>query len=437
MTAVSEAAIMRKVAWRLVPFLCLGYFLAALDRFNVSMAALTMNDAIGLSPTAYGLGAGAFFWSYALFQFPANLTLSKVGARIWLTCVMFVWGLCTMLTAFVHDEKTFVIARFALGVAEAGYFPGVAYFMTCWFPGRFRGRMMGIFYAAGFSAGVFGGPLGAALLKLDQWLGLQGWQFIFLIEGLPAVMLAMYGPFVLVNRPAQAKWLEPAEQTYLQQRLDAEAAAKGGATKNLWASLVSPQILMLTATCICIAYGVYALSFFLPLMVHSLGFSTTMTGWLLVLPNICGVGAMIVVSRNSDRTGERVWHVVVPLVLGSIGCITAAMVFHNVYLAMASLSLAMLGIMSCQPIFWSLPTSYLGPAAAAGGIAFINAVGNVSGYAAPQLTGLLHDRTGGYGASLLLTGAITLTGAMIILASGIRKHVAASNMAGEARVMTH
>jgi ACS family tartrate transporter-like MFS transporter len=437
MTAVSESDLLRKVAWRLVPFLSLGYLLAALDRFNVSIAALTMNESIGLSATAYGLGAGAFFWSYALFQFPSNLVLMRVGARLWLTCVMFVWGLCTMLTAFVHDETTFVIARFALGLAEAGYFPGAAYFMTCWFPGRYRGRMMGVFFAAGASASVIGGPMGGLLLQLDQWLGLQGWQFVFLVEGLPAVMLAACGPFVLVNRPAQARWLTPAEQTYLQQQLDAEAATKGGASMNLWASLVSPQVLMLALTCICLAYGVYSLGFFLPLMVRSLGFSNTMTAWLQVLPNICAVGAMIVLSRSSDRTGERVWHAVTPFVLGAIGCIAAAMLFHNVTLAVAALCLAALGVISAQPMFWNLPTAYLSPAAAAGGIAFINSMANISGYVAPQVTGLLRDKTGGYEAPLLLAGAVMLVGAGIILGSGIRKHITASTTGAEARVMTH
>ncbi len=423
MIASPEAAIMRKVAWRLVPFLSFGYLINALDRLNVSMAALTMNKAIGLSATAYGLGAGAFFWSYVLFQFPANLVLGRLGARAWLSIIMAVWGLCTVATAFVTGEISFIVARFALGVAEAGFFPGVAYFMTCWFPAQFRGQMMGIFYAAGAFAGVVGAPLGSSLLQLDGWLGLQGWQFVFLMEGLPAILLAIYGPFALTNRPALATWLSPGERTWLQERLDTEAAAKSGATKGLRASLVSPQIVMLTIAYMLIGYGVYSLAFFLPLIVKSLGASNTAVGWILVAPNLCGSVGMILLSRSSDRTGERVWHTVVPVLMAGFGAIAAAMLLGNIYLAMAAFCVAMFGIASCLPVFWNLPTAYLGAGAAAGGIAFINAVCNLSGYVAPLVTGMLRDLTGGYRVPLLVTGTVVLLAAVAILASGIRKHV--------------
>ncbi len=436
-TAVSEAAILRKAAWRLVPFLCLGYLINALDRLNVSMAALTMNKSIGLSATAYGMGAGAFFWSYVLFQFPANLVLSRLGARMWITIIMAVWGLCTAATAFVTGETSFVVARFALGIAEAGFFPGVAYFMTCWFPASFRGRMMGLFYAAGAFAGVLGAPLGGYLLQLDGWLGLQGWQFVFLVEGIPAVLLAIWGPFALTDRPAVARWLSPGERTWLQQRLDDEAAAKTGASKGLWASLISPQIIMLTLAYMLIGYGVYAFAFFLPLIIKSLGLSNTAVGWVLVLPNICGTIGMILFSRSSDRTGERVWHTIVPVMLAGLGAIAAAMLLDNVYFAMAAFCLAIFGIASCLPVFWNLPTAYLGAGAAAGGIAFINSVCNVSGYVAPQVTGLLRDATGGYKVPLLVTGALVLLAAVAILASGIRKHVGRGTPALEPGAVLH
>jgi ACS family tartrate transporter-like MFS transporter len=188
-----ESAVMRKVAWRLIPFLSIGYMINALGRFNVSMAALTMNKDLGLSASAYGFGAGAFFWTYILFQFPANLALARIGARVWISIIMTVWGICSASTALVTGETSFVAVRFLLGIAEAGFFPGVAYFMTCWFPASYRGRMMGIFYAAGAFAGVIGGPLGASLLKLNGTLGIAGWQWIFLVEGVPAVLLASYG----------------------------------------------------------------------------------------------------------------------------------------------------------------------------------------------------------------------------------------------------
>jgi ACS family tartrate transporter-like MFS transporter len=372
-----------------------------------------------------------------LFQLPANLMLSRLGARAWLSTVMAVWGLCTVATAFVTGEVSFVVARFALGVAEAGFLPGVAYFMTCWFPGHFRGRMMGIFFAAGAFASVIGAPLGSALLQLDGWLGLQGWQFVFLVEGLPAVLLAIYGPFALTDRPSLATWLLPDERTYLQHQLDAEAAAKTGANKGLWASLISPQIAMLMLAYFFIGYGVYALAFFLPLIVKSLGVSTSMVGWLLVLPNLCGSVGMILVSRRSDRTRERVWHTIVPVVLAGVGTIAAALLLDNIYLAMAAFCLSIFGIASCLPVFWNLPTAYLGAGAAAGGIAFINSFGNIAGYVAPQITGLLRDSTGGYQASLLLTGTLLLLAGVAILASGIRRHVLSGTPALEQGTVLH
>ncbi len=418
-----ESAVMRKVAWRLIPFLSIGYMINALDRFNVSMAALTMNKALGLSASAYGLAAGAFFWSYVLFQFPANLMLNRVGARLWLSLVILVWGLCSTATAFVTGETSFVLARFMLGVAEAGFFPGVAYFLTCWFPARHRGRMMGIFYAFGAFAGVLGAPLGANLLKLDGWLGFQGWQWVFLVEGTPAVILAFFGLIALRDRPLDAHFLEPQERAWLQQRLDTEAAAKSGASKSLLRSLASPEIIMLTIAYFLIGYGVYALAFFLPLIVKTLGLSNTEIGYVLMLPSLCGVVGMIVVSRSSDRTGERVWHTVIPVALAGTGAMAAGLLLGNIYLAMAAFCLAMFGIASCLPVFWNLPTAYLGAGAAAGGIAFINSICNISGYVAPQMTGLLRDATGGYMVPLLVTGALVMVGAVLILASGIRKHV--------------
>jgi ACS family tartrate transporter-like MFS transporter len=423
MTLGFESAVMRKVAWRLIPFLSIGYMINALDRFNVSMAALTMNKDLGLSASAYGFGAGAFFWTYILFQFPANLMLARIGARVWISTIMIAWGLCSAGTAFITGETSFVAVRFLLGIAEAGFFPGVAYFMTCWFPARFRGRMMGIFFAAGAFSGVAGGPLGANLLKLNGVLGLAGWQWIFLVEGIPAMLLAIYGFATLCNRPIEAMWLTAEQRTWLQQRLDTEAASKTGHGKGLLRSMASPQLLMLTLACICISYGVYALAFFLPLIVKSLGLSNTAIGYVLVLPNICGVIGMILFSRNSDRTGERVWHVVVPVVLAGLGTGAAGLLLGNIYLTMAAICVAMFGIASCLPVFWNLPTAYLGASAAAGGIALINSVGNISGYAAPQITGLLRDSTGGYMVPLLVTGAVVLSGAGLILASGIRKHI--------------
>jgi MFS transporter, ACS family, tartrate transporter len=423
MTIDLENALMRKVAWRLIPFLSIGYMINALDRFNVSMAALTMNKDLGLSASAYGFGAGAFFWTYILFQFPANLMLAKIGARVWISIIMAMWGLCSACTALVTGETSFVAVRFLLGIAEAGFFPGVAYFMTCWFPARHRGQMMGIFFAAGAFSGVLGGPLGAGLLKLNGTFGIAGWQWIFLMEGVPAVLLAFYGFATLCNRPIQATWLTAEQRSWLQQRLDAEAVAKSGHSVGLLRSLASPQMVILTLAYLFIAYGVYAMAFFLPLIVKSLGLSNTAIGYVLVLPNLCGSIGMILCSRSSDRTGERVWHVVLPTALAGLGATAAGLLLGNIYLTVFAFCVATLGVASCLPVFWNLPTAYLGAGAAAGGIAVINSVGNVAGYVAPQITGLLRDATGGYAVPMLVAGAVMLCAAALILVSGIRRHI--------------
>lgn len=428
MTRSFEDGVMRKVAWRLVPIFSLGYMINALDRFNVSMAALTMNKALGLSATAYGLGAGAFFWSYVLFQFPANMILSRIGARIWISLIMVTWGVSSAGTAFVTGETSFVVVRFLLGLAEAGFFPGVAYFMTCWFPALYRGRMMGIFYAFGAASGIIGGPLGGNLLKLDGMFGVAGWQWIFLVEAAPAILLALYAFVTLCNHPVEASWLRSDERSWLQGRLDAEAAAKPGHGHGILKSIANPPMIILTIAYTLIAYGVYAMAFFLPLIVKTMGLSDLAIGYWLVVPNLCGTIGMIVVSRNSDRSGERVWHVVLPVVLAGLGAMGAGIVLGNVILTIAAFSIATFGIASSLPVFWNLPTAYLGAGAAAGGIALVNSVGNIAGYVAPQVTGLLRDTSGGYTIPMMVTGGMVLTAAVLILVSGIQRYVERSRV---------
>jgi MFS family permease len=283
--------------------------------------------------------------------------------------------------------------------------------------------MMGIFYCFGALSGVVGGPLGGTLLKLNGTLGIAGWQWIFLAEGLPAILLSIYGFITLCNRPIEARWLAQEERTWLQRELDQEAVAKSGHGVGVLRSIFRPEILALTVAYCFMAYGVYAMAFFLPLIVKSLGLSNTTIGYVLVLPNICGSVGMILFSRSSDRTGERVWHVVLPVALAGVGAVAAGLLLGNVYLTIAAFCVATFGIASSLPVFWNLPTAYLGAGAAAGGIAFINSVGNISGYVAPQVTGLLRDATGGYLVPMVVTGGVVLAGAGLILVSGIRKHI--------------
>jgi ACS family tartrate transporter-like MFS transporter len=413
-----EATVMRKVAWRLVPFLSLAYMINALDRFNVSIAALTMNKELGLSATTYGLAAGAFFWSYVLFQLPASVILTRVGARRWLGVTMIVWGACSAGTAFVTDATSFVAMRFLLGIAESGFFPGVAWFMTRWFPSRHRGRAMGIFYAFGASASVIGGPVSGNILLLHGWHGLSGWQWVFLLEGIPACLLAVLCPILMRDRPEDAAWLDRNEQAWLRRSLDAESSQFSSQTLGLIRALASPMIITLIGGYLLISFGVYAKNFFLPLMIKTMGYSDQTVGYLSALPSLAGVVGMIVFSRSSDRTGERVWHVALPCLLASAGLLGAGLTLAlNPVLAMACFCLAGFGISASLPTFWNLPTAWLGPAAAAGGIAVINSIGNISGYVAPQLVGVLRDATGSYEIPMVVASLSMLAAAVCILLS--------------------
>jgi MFS transporter, ACS family, tartrate transporter len=410
-----ELQTMRKVAWRLVPLVSLAYLINVLDRFNISFAALTMNKALGLSATAYGLGAGAFFWSYVLFQVPANMILGRVGARRWIMVIMFFWGVCSAGGALITDATSFVIVRFLLGIAEAGFFPGVAYFMTRWFPSRHRGKAMGVFYATGASAGIVGGPIAANLLQLDGVLGFAGWQWIFLAEGIPALLLAIACPLLLRDRPSEAAWLQPDECSWLERTLDDEQTEAHGAHLPIVRAIVSPTIVLLMVVYLLISCGVYGKAYFLPLMIKSLGYSDTAVGYISTIPALLGVIGMVYFSRRSDRTGERVWHLVIPCLLGGGGLVAAGLCLSiNPLLAIAAFSLASFGISGSLPVFWNIPTAFLSAAAAAGGIACINSVGNISGYAAPQLVGLLRDVTGGYKMSMLVMGALVLLAGVLV-----------------------
>jgi MFS transporter, ACS family, tartrate transporter len=413
-----EDSVMRKVAWRLIPFLSFGYLINALDRFNVSIAALTMNKELGLSATTYGLAAGAFFWSYVLFQLPANTILTRLGARRWLGVTMIVWGACSAGTAFVNDAASFVTMRFLLGIAESGFFPGVAWFMTRWFPSGHRGRAMGVFYAFGASAGVIGGPISGNLLLLNGLGGLSGWQWLFLIEGIPACLLAGLCPILMRDRPEDAAWLTSDEQSWLRGRLDAESKQSATQTLTLMQSLVSPVIMMLILGYLLIGFGVYSKNFFLPLMIKTMGYSDQTVGYLTALPGVAGVAGMLLFSRSSDKTGERLWHVALPCLIASAGLLGAGFTLaYNPILAMAFFCLAGFGISGSLPTFWNLPTAWLGPAAAAGGIAVINSIGNISGYAAPQMVGILRDATGSYQVPMAVASLFMLAAAVCILLS--------------------
>jgi ACS family tartrate transporter-like MFS transporter len=414
MPPVSEQAIMHKVAWRLVPFLGIGYFINALDRSNVAIAALTMNKSLGFSAAQYGLGAGAFFWSYILFQVPSNVMLARIGARRWITTIMLAWGLCSGATALVSGVTSFVVVRFLLGVAEAGYFSGVIFFMTRWFPNRHRCTAMGAFYACAALAVSTGAPISGNILALHGWLGLQGWQWIFLLEAAPALVLAAFGPFVLCDQPADARWLTRDEKEWLLGKLAAEQREAVGSSTGALQALRSPFVVLLTIAYLGIGFGVYANVFFLPLIIKDLGYSNIVVSYLAAVPAALGAIGMILVSRSSDRTGERVWHVTIPTLVAALGLIATGLTIGRPVAELISLCVVGMAISSALPTFWNLPTAYLGAGAAAAGIATINSIGNIAGYLAPQLVGVLRDMTGTYAAAMLVVGGMVLVAAALL-----------------------
>jgi ACS family tartrate transporter-like MFS transporter len=411
---------MRKAAWRLVPFLGLAYFVNALDRSNIAVAALTMNKSLGFTAAEYGFGAGAFFWSYVLFQVPSNVMLARIGARRWLTGVILAWGLCSACTALVTGVAGFAAVRFCLGVAEAGYFPGVIFFMTRWFPHRYRGRAMGIFYAFAAAAVSTGAPISGNILVLHGWLGLQGWQWIFLIEAAPAIALAIICPFLLRDSPKDAAWLTADEKVWLTRTLAAEQSEAMHADVSMLRVLRDPKMILMTVAYLAIGFGVYANVFFLPLIIKDLGYSNLVVSYLAAIPAALGAVGMILVSRSSDRTGERILHVTLPTLLAAVALLVTGAFVGNAWVELISLCVVGLGISSCLPTFWNLPTAYLGAGTAAAGIAMINSIGNISGYLAPQLMGVMRDLTGNYSAAMYIVGGITLVGAALLPFCGTR-----------------
>ena len=397
-----ERAVIRKAMWRLLPFLCFIYFIAYLDRVNVGFAALTMNEDLGLSPTAFGNGAGIFFLAYFLFEVPSNFALKRFGARVWIARIMVTWGIISMAMAFVSGTTSFFVLRFLLGVAEAGFFPGMILYLTFWFPNRVRAGILGVFIIANPASTIVGAPLSTTLLGTSI-LGLTGWQTMFIVEGLPAVLLGVVVLFVLCDSPAKAKWLTAREREVLlnavsrDERLSTHTSLRDG--------LASPQVWMFSLLYAALMMGVYGFGLWAPQIVKSLGnLSNQQVGLVLVIPYAFATLAMVLWGRHSDRTGERKWHLALPAVVGTIGFLCGSYA-DNIYLAVAGFTLGAIGIYASLPLFWSLPTAMLGGTAAAGGIALINSIGNLSGYFGPSIIGRLKELTKDYTAGLLVIAA--------------------------------
>lgn len=410
-----ERAVVRKAAVRLVPFLCLLYFVAFLDRVNVGFAALTMRRDIGLTASAYGLAAGIFFIGYFFFEVPSNLALERFGARRWIARIMLTWGLISIGTAFVRGPASFCILRLLLGVAEAGFFPGIVLYLTRWFPGPARAAMVGWFILANPLTSVVGAPISTALLQ-SRVAGLAGWQTMFILEGLPAVILGIAVPFWLSDSPAGARWLAPAERQTLQRALDREVPP--GALRGLRAALASPAVWLYAAIYFGLNLGVYGFGFWAPQMLKALGgFTLTQTGLVTVIPYGCAALALVLWSRHSDRTGERIRHLALPALVGA-GAFALGAAAGGGVLAIGCLTVGAVGIYAGLPVFWTVPAARLAGTAAAGGIALINSIGTLSGFVGPVLIGYLEQATGSYGAGLIAVAASLAAAGILGLAAG-------------------
>jgi MFS family permease len=416
-----EQETIRRVAWRLLPLLMLGYFCAYLDRVNVGFAKLTMQQALHFSEAVFGFGAGIFFIGYFLAEIPSNLVLNRVGARKWIARILLTWGIISGLTAFVWNDWTFYGVRFLLGLAEAGFYPGIVLYLTWWFPSYYRSRMMGFFQSASVISLIIGPPVSAYLLTMDGLFGLQGWQWLFLVEALPPIIMAVVTWIFLTDRPIQATWLRPEQRTWLQQRLDSEQSQREAVHRfELGETMSNPRVWLLTLVYFGQNVSGYGLLFFLPTIVKSFGVSTLMNGVISAVPFIFAAVAMIYWSLRSDQSGSRIMYVASACLLSGAGLIACVFIgpVHPV-LMMIVLILGIMGQYTIAPTFWPLPTAMLSGVAAAGGIALINAVGNLGGFLGPYMFGLIKDATGGSDLlALVAIGAAPVISAIVLVALG-------------------
>jgi ACS family tartrate transporter-like MFS transporter len=413
-----EANIISRVIKRIVPFLCIVYFFCFLDRVNVGFAALTMNADLGLTATMFGFGTGVFFIGYVLFEIPSNLALRHFGARRWLARIMIGWGLISGATAFAWGPSSFYAIRFLLGVAEAGLFPGVIYYLAHWVPDRNRAHLLGLFMVAIALSGLFGAPLSGLLFNLDGVGGLAGWQWMFLVEAAPAVLLGFVTLYYLTDRPCDAMWLSPRERAWLQARMDLEEEQRARLYPlSLWQTFASVKVWSLGLVNFGLLVGLYTINFWFPQMIREAGVTKPIeVGLIAALPALAGAVGMIAWSRHSDRVGERTWHLLFAIGLAIVGFSLAAST-SNPTMSIVFLIIASLGIYSALPLFWSLPTRFLSGAGLAAGLALINSISNVGGYVGPQLMGYIKDRTASFAPAFGVIACVLVLAAIITLFS--------------------
>ena len=425
-----EHRTMAKVAWRLLPLAAVAYCVAYIDRTNISVAALTMNEDLGFSAYLYGWGAGIFFFSYFLFEIPSNLILERTGARLWIARIMLTWGIISGLTAFVTGPTSFLVIRFLLGAAEAGFFPGMILYFTYWFPSHYRGRVISTLFIAQPVANALASILSAAILGMDGVLGLKGWQWIFIIEAIPAIVLTFVVLGMMTDRPQVARWLTQDEKKWLQTTLDEEKEKIEGAGRlTLLRALYDPRVVALSIMYFLSVTANYGIVFFMPQIIKGIGLSDMMTGFVSSLPYIIGTVGLILWGWSSDRNAERRWHLIVASTLAGAGLVFAGWTGAS-YWAVLGMSAATVGIYGSRASFWPMPSIFLTGTAAAGAIALINAVGNLGGYVGPFIVGWIKDSTNSFEAALYFLAACSVGCALLTFfaARATREHAAAKQI---------
>lgn len=405
-----------KIRWRILPLLLACYVAAYLDRVNVGFAKLQMLQELDFSETVYGLGAGIFFVGYVIFEVPSNLIMMRVGPRVWVSRILITWGIVSALTIFVGSPVAFYLLRFLLGVAEAGFIPAVIYYMMIWFPSSSRGRASAVFFAAIPLSGIVGGPLSGVLIhSLDGVAGLAGWQWMFVVEAAPAVVLGIVCFLYLDNSIMEASWLTPEEKRFASELVSSDV--RSTALHSMRAGFVDPRLWHLSLTYFFFTMGLYGVSFWLPTIIKDSGVSDPLrVGLLTAIPYSGALLSMFVIGRSSDRLRERRWHLAVPAVVGAVGLVISVLYAHNTVLALAALTIAASGIVPCIPQFCLLPSLVLTGAAAAVGLAVINSVGSVAGLVSPYLLGWVKDLTGSTNAGILVLACTLLIGAALVFA---------------------
>jgi len=403
-----------KVTRRLVPFAMLLFVLSYLDRVNVGFAALQMNHDLGFTPTVYGFGAGIFFLGFFPFEIPSNLIMERVGARRWMARIMIAWGVIATGMAWISGEKSFYVMRFLLGVAEAGFLPGIILYFSYWFPAAERAKALALFMSSTAISNVIGAPLSTSLLALDGWLGLRGWQILFIVEGVPSILVGFWVLSYMTDRPEDARWLGEEEKSWLSRVIALERTRKEALTPTtLLQGLTDRRVLLITALCFCLVSGNFGVVFWMPQIIKAFGgISNMQVGVLTALPYALAMIAMVWWGRRSDRKGERKWHLAAAALVGSVG-LAASAVSPTPTQSYIALCVATVGIWSMFGVFWATPSDFLSGTAAAAGFALINSFGALGGFCGPFLVGFVRERTGSFSASLLVLAAFVLAAAVL------------------------